>query len=77
MDTHGTLVEDMVFVNGQMIPEAKLEEEQIWLIFVKQNIRREGIGSILIEYSKKKFKKFFVSVDNFSCGKVFFVYFTH
>ena len=40
------------------------ENNEIWLIFVKANIRREGIGSILLEYSKKKFKKLCVKLSN-------------
>lgn len=40
------------------------EKSEIWLIFVKTNIRREGIGSILLEYSKKKFKKLSVKLSN-------------
>ena len=40
------------------------ENNEIWLIFVKANIRREGIGSILLEYSKKKFKKLYVKLSN-------------
>ena len=50
------------------------ENNEIWLIFVKQNIRREGIGSILIEYSKKKFKKLYVKLNNKNKEVITFFY---
>lgn len=40
------------------------EKSEIWVVFVKPNIRREGIGSILLEYSKKKFKKLSVKLNS-------------
>lgn len=48
------------------------EKNEIWLIFVKSNIRREGIGSILLEYSKKKFKKLHTKINIKDKGTITF-----
>ena len=38
------------------------KNNEIWAILIKQNIRREGIGTILLENSKKKYNKLIANV---------------